>query len=514
MTPAQLTIKRWREGRGILAFVEEQFKAKPMAWQVEPLLMWASRSPEHQRISLQACAGPGKSCVLAWAGLWFLAVHGEKGEHPNGLVTSVTQDNLKANLWKEYAKWRAASPFLCEAFTFTSNRIAARDHQDTWLVEARSWPKSGDADAQGATFSGLHGKYVFAQADESGIIPSTILRAAEQALSRCLVGKLMQAGNPISLDGMLHEAASRLRSQWHVIRVTGDPASPQAWLHDAQLEPAVRERAIKWATQQIDTYGRDNPWVKSYILGEFPPKSINALFELEDIERAMKLKLRGDEYEWAQKRLGVDVARFGDDRTVIFPRQGMYAYRPRELRNMRTTDIAAVVMEVERNLIKKPGSAEVVTFVDDTGHWGHGVIDNLLTAGRSAIPVVYSDKSHNPRYYNRKAEMYFGLSDWLQGGKVRLPNVPALLEELVAITYTFSQGRILISDKDIVKLALGRSPDLADALAQTFAMPDMPAETLEDKIRGGRQPGRARRMDDAYEEHVGRAVRDRTPFDD
>lgn len=189
----------------------------------------------------------------------------------------------------------------------------------------------------------------------------------------------------------------------------------------------------------------------------------------------MARHLRSDEYDWAQKRIGCDVARFGDDRTVLFPRQGLAAFRPVVLRNMRTTEIAArVALGIQK------WQAEVV-LVDDTGHWGHGVIDNLLTAGLPAVPVVFSDRALDPRYKNRRAEFWIGMADWLKGGAA-LPHVPELVAELTTPTYTFLQGKFVLEEKDQIKERLGRSPDLADALALTFALPDQPAAFLA-KIR-------------------------------
>lgn len=483
-------------GRGILRFITEQFQATPDAWQEETCQLFSSPKPEHQRIAMQACVGPGKSAVLAWCGWWFLSTKGDRLEHPNGLCTSITEGNLKANLWKEYAKWMGRSTYLSSTFTWTSSRIAAIDFPETWFLEARSWPKKADADQQGNTFSGLHSKYVLAQVDESGAVPPSILRAAEQALSRCVFGKVMQAGNPVSLEGMLHAAATTLRTQWNIIRITGDPDDPKAWVNSPRLTPAARTQAQDWARQQIGQYGRDNPWVKSYILGQFPPASINALFSIEDIEAAQDRVVTPAQYQHMQKRLGVDVARFGDDLTVGFPRQGLWASKPFTMRNVRTTSIAARVMEVERRW-NKMGPGEVLVLVDDTGHWGHGVIDNLLTAGRSAIPIVYSDKAIDPRYRNRRAEMYFGLADWLPHGQI--PRLPALVEELSAITYLFNMGQIQLEDKDLVKIKIGRSPNYADALAQTFALPDMPNE-VPGARRGaaGSRGGHARTMDDVH----------------
>lgn len=463
---ARAMFRSWgQEEGGILRFHRDNFKVELDSWQEDALLLFESRRSEDRRISLQACVGPGKSAVLAWCGWWFLGTQGQLDEHPKGLVTAITGDNLQANLWSEYAKWQARSPYLSREFTWTSTAIFSNSFPATWRLEARSWPKSANPEQQGQTFSGLHAKYVLVQVDESGNVPPTVLRAAEQALSRCTFGKIIQAGNPTSITGMLHAAATHLRSQWQVLRITGDPDDPAAWVNSARVGPGPKA----WAAEQIATYGRSNPWVRTQILGQFPEASINALLGIEDVEAAIARAYEPSDYEWQQKRLGVDVARFGDDRTVIFPRQGLRAFLPKVMRNARTTDIAARVAR----LYAKWGEGDVLVFVDDTGHWGHGVIDQLHVAGIPHVPVVYHAKAIDPRYKNRTAEMHLKLAEWVKRGG-QLPNDPELVPELTERTYTFHQGQFVLEDKDIVKRRLGRSPDKADALAQTFAIEDMP----------------------------------------
>jgi len=474
------TLRRWRDN--ILAFVREELHAEPDAWQRDALEAFASPDPSNRRISLQACVGPGKSAVLAWCGLWFLGTQGERGEHPKGAAVAVTGDNLRDNLWAELAKWMARSPYLSTAFVWTASRIFARDHPETFFLSARAWPRSGNIEEQGKTLSGLHSKYVLALVDESGTIPLTVLRAAEQALSNCTFGKIMQAGNPIATDGMLYAAASQLRHLWRVIVVTGDPDDPKR-------APRVD---LEWAKGQIETYGRENAWVSSFILGRFPTSSFNTLLSVEDVEAAMHRHLREDAYSWSQKRLGIDVARFGDDRTVIFPRQGLAAFKPVVMRAARTTDIAARAARA----MDKWGGVEMVT-VDDTGNWGAGVIDNLLAAGRPAIPIIFSDAALDQRYRNRRAEMWLTMADWVKRGAA-LPPLPELVAELTQPTYTFSNGKFLLEEKDQLKKRLGRSPDLADALALTFAFPDEPA-ALAGRLQ---------------QQSVGHTLHDFDPFDD
>lgn len=462
MTPAQDNIRRWREHPD--AFVREQFGIEPDLWQLEALRAFAD--PTKQRLSLQACAGPGKTTVLAWCGWNFLSCYAEKGEHPKGAAVSITSDNLKDNLWPEFAKWQGRSAFLQQAFTWNKERIVANDHPETWFLSARSWPKSATAEEQGKTLSGLHSKFVLALIDESGAIPVTVLRAAEQALSNCVFGKILQAGNPISLEGMLYAAATTLAAQWDIIRVTGDPDDPMR-------SPRIDK---EWAQRQIDTYGRDNPWVMSYILGKFPPSSLNSLLGPEDVMAAMQRHLDAAVYSWAQARLGVDVARYGDDRTVIFPRQGKRAFLPKIMRHARdsavSTDIATAVL-AERN---KYGEAPII--MDATGGWAAGASDVLraMNANQAPINVQFHAQGFDRRYKNRRAEMWFEMAEWVKAGGW-LPNIPELIAELSTPTYTFVNGMFQLEPKDQVKERLGRSPDLADALALTFGVPEVVPQT-------------------------------------
>lgn len=462
-------IRDWREGRGILKFVHDEFRVTPDPWQETALLAFASNKPEDRRISLQACAGPGKSAVEAWCGWWFLGCQGDAGEHPKGACVSISRENLQDNLWAEMAKWRNMSAYLQTAFSWTANRIFANDHPETWFLSARAWPKSANADEQGKTLSGFHSKFVAFFIDESGAIPTTVLRAAEQALPNTQFAKIMQAGNPISLEGMLYYAANTVRHLWRVIKITGDPDDRKAWIYAPRVANVLpgTESPADWARQQIDTYGRDNPWVMAYILGQFPPSSINALIGQEAVEAAMKLQVREEQFDWAQKRLGVDVARFGDDRSVIFPRQGIVAYRPAILRHQRTTEIAARCAQA----CVRWGAEQIL--VDDTGHWGHGVIDSLHDAGYPAVGVQFHAPALDPRYANRRAEMWVTMTDAIKAG-VALPNISELVAELTTPTYTFVRGKFLLEDKEQIKARLGRSPDLADALALTYALPEMP----------------------------------------
>lgn len=442
------------------AYAWDNFRFEPDQWQGE--VFDAFDDPSVSRIAMSACAGPGKTAVEAICGLKFLDCCYDADNHPKGAAVSITETNLRDNLWAEFAKWLARSERLSAKFVWTRTQIAHREHPETWFLSARSFSKTASVEMLGKTLSGLHGKYIMAIGDEAGGIPPAVGRAAEQALStKPAFGKLLIGGNPISLEGWLHEAAVRLAQMWRVIRITGDPDDPRR-------SPRID---IDWARRQIQAYGRDNPWVMAYILGVFPPASINALLGIEDVQAAMDRTLEESVYAWAQKRLGVDVARYGDDRTVILPRQGRRAFMPTIMRHARdsavSTDIATRILALRKEL-----KSEVV-IIDATGGWAAGASDVLKASGTKAVNIQFhAPAMEATKYRNRRAEMWFAMAEWVKDGGW-LPNIPELIGELTTPTYLFLNGKFQIEPKEQVKERLGRSPDLADALALTFGVPEV-----------------------------------------
>lgn len=446
----------------------EQFGFTPDRWQANALR--AFPDPTKQRMALQACVGPGKTACEALIGWNFMQCYAYGQDYPQAAVMSVDGANLKANLWKELAKWRDRSPFLLSGFEMNSDVIYERNNPLTWRMEARTWPKKADIQAQGRTLSGLHAKYILYLIDECGDIHPSVLLAAEQGLSNCTFGKIVVAGNPSSHTGILYFVVKEQPDLWFIVRVTGDPDDPDR-------SPRI---SLEWAQTMIAKYGRENPWVMYAILGLFPPTGTNALFGPDEIAAAMQRHLRVDEYEYAQIRIGLDVARFGDDRTVLFARQGLNAARkPVEMRHARTEAIAA------RLMLAKQKIGSEMELVDNGGGWAAGVIDSLRLAGVDAYPVDFGGKADDPRYFNKRTEMYWRLSEWIKAGGA-LPNVPELSRELCAHTYWFEDSQFRLLEKDQVKTQLnGHSPDYADALALTFAVVDMPSQTSPQEVAAG-----------------------------
>lgn len=207
----------------------------------------------------------------------------------------------------------------------------------------------------------------------------------------------------------------------------------------------------------------DNAW-RQEMMCDFNASSDDIIIPLPLVEEAEKRVWKQKDYLFSPMVLGVDVARFGDDASVIFPRQGLVAFPPVVLRK---TDNMALA---DRIAYEKQALGAVAVFIDAGG--GTGVIDRLRQLGHTVMEVHFGGMAGNPeRYKNRRMEMWAKMAEWLrQGGSIPPDN--ALKAELSTPTYSFdARGAMQLESKELIKEKIKRSPDRADALALTFAMP-------------------------------------------
>lgn len=455
--------------------VKDVFRVQPDAWQMDALRSIAV----NQRTSMVACKGPGKTCVLAWAAWWFLLCF----ENCNIAATSCTEDNLKDGLWKEMAKWQGKSQLLSREFDWAASRICRTGTDEhgkpkgaNWWMSARTWAKSADSSAQASALAGLHEDNIMFICDEAGSYPPGIVPTAEAALANDMPGpatcaRLILAGNPEETTSPLYRAATVDRSMWTVINISSDPQDPKR-------TPRVSK---EWAQQQIDAYGRDSNYVKINILGQFPTGGADNLISLQDAEACIDRATRKDWYSHLPRLIGVDAARFGDDRTVILRRQGCMTWEPVVLREADTDTIASrVVASIRAWDGTTPGQAvsqdgpPIHVIVDGTGGYGAGVVDMLRSQGFTVHEVHSSEKAPQPGYLNIRSWMYWLASEWIKAGTGCLPGSDdgrALCRELSTPTYKYRGGDILqVESKEEIKKRLGASPDIADAFCLTFAV--------------------------------------------
>lgn len=456
LSAAAQRLARWRADA--VLFVRECFGATPDRWQADVLRAASQGSPLKVRLAMLACAGPGKSTVLAWLGWWCLACHYRPGEHPQGIAMSMNGQNLMSGLAKELAKWHKRSDFLAAAFTWTSKKIYCNEHPETWFLEFRSTPKKATADEIGETLSGVHSTVMmFYLIDEAGSLPPIMLKRAEQGMGDPNGrGLIALAGNTTNKASALY-AATKSKIGYFEKRITADPDDPE------RTPRVSREHA----QAQIDEYplGRKDPWVQAYVLGEFPDAAINQLLTWDDVTESFARAPRADSYDWSPVVFGVDVAREGLDRSCIIRRQGIAVFAPLILSRVPATDGAA---RVAREFDGHHGNA---MFLDDTGGFGGDWILKLREWGYKPQGVCFGAGATDARYANKRAEMWMEMAKWVRTGGA-LPEIPGLIDELTEPTYSFNaRGQMILEPKKMVAARLNRSPDIADALALTFAAP-------------------------------------------
>jgi len=251
--------------------------------------------------------------------------------------------------------------------------------------------------------------------------------------------------NGINLFSELYYRAKKLQD-WHsaLYTVYDTDALPRAEV--ARLKAEMPEQS----------------WLREFMC-DFSAAGDDQLLSLSDVLLAEQRKHRPDAYSFAPKVLGVDPARFGDDRSVIFPRQGLVAGIPTVMRGVDNMTLAARVMQIADDW-----GADAV-FVD-AGN-GAGVIDRLRQLGRDVVEVNFGGRATSPRFTNKRSEMGNAVREWvLSGGAI--PELLELRQDLATPRYWFdAQDRFVLEPKDDIKARGLPSPDLFDALGLTFAFP-------------------------------------------
>lgn len=204
--------------------------------------------------------------------------------------------------------------------------------------------------------------------------------------------------------------------------------------------------------------------VRQELLCDFTASASNIVIPIDVVTEAANRSIREDQIEGAVTIMGVDVARFGDDDTVITLRKGLSCRPQIKLHGKNTMEVASAVANIYWR--EKPDAMMI-----DAGAMGAGVIDRLRQMGMPNVMEVNFGQSANDteRYANIRAEMYFKVLAWLKAGGA-IPNDTDLKSELTVTEYKYTPaGKIILQPKEKIKELTGRSPDRADSLALTFA---------------------------------------------
>lgn len=411
----------------------------PDTWQVEQLNSIRDHIRSGKEIALRDCTasghGIGKSAETAWIILWFMSTR----PHCAGVVTANTMPQLKSKTWRELSLWhnRAINKHW---FEWTATRFYSKEHPSTWGIDAIAWTENNSE-----SFAGLHAEHVLVVYDEASNIADIIWEVTEGAMTT--PGAFWFAfGNPTRNTGRFRECFRANRKYWNSRQV------------DSRTCKMTNKQEIEnWSIQ----YGEDSDFMRVRVKGEFPRVSSNQLISAELVQEAAQRVLHEPAYNRYPILVGVDVARFGDDSSVIIPRQGSKVYMPIAYQGINTMSLAANVVLV----MNKIGAD--CALVDGIGV-GAGVVDRLKQLGVNVIDVQSAATALDSRMYaNKRAELWGRMSEAM--AELSLPDCKELQEELSWPQYGYDGNlRIQIESTQDIKKREGRSPDYASALAMTF----------------------------------------------
>lgn len=218
---------------------------------------------------------------------------------------------------------------------------------------------------------------------------------------------------------------------------------------------------------EIDDMSRDmtEMAIRQELYCDFSASASDVVIPIDLVTQGAARELTAADVRGQPVVMGVDVARFGDDATVITIRQGLHCVKQQVFRGLDTMQAADRVIVAMRQY--SPAAVYI-----DVGAMGAGVIDRLRQLHYTVTEINFAGQAmDSDRYANRRAEMYFKCKEWLEAGGA-IPNEPTLKAELSVVEYKFTPaGKIQLEAKDKIKEKIGKSPDLADSLVLTFAAP-------------------------------------------
>jgi hypothetical protein len=241
---------------------------------------------------------------------------------------------------------------------------------------------------------------------------------------------------------------------------------------DALPESEVELARATMTEAQFDQEFRSN----------FSAGAPDVLFTLDEVLAASRRHYREDQFCFAAKVLGVDIARQGDDRSSAVIRQGLVSFEPAV---WRIPDLMVIADRLAHIIAREKPQAVFI----DTGGLGVGVYDRLRQLGFSVTQVDFGSRPTRPEFEDKRSEMWAEMAVWVRGGGAIFPH-PDLISDLTVPKfdpYSGASGKFQLERKDEIKARLLRSPDVGDALALTFAAP-VAAPALVGAGLGPRQP--------------------------
>jgi hypothetical protein len=437
----------------------------PDEWQTEFLASVGKAvrervADEPVKVAVKTGRGPGKTAVEAWLILWLMSTR------PNfaGFATANTGDQLDDKLWRELALWwnRAINKHW---FQWTATRFYQVDHKQTWGVDALKWSEN-NPDALGGLHNGGRGQCAIV--DEGSGVPGSIYDVIDATMTDP-DSFVFVFGNPMRRTGRFAELFGRFSHRWRTMTV------------DCRRAKAPNQSKI---AQDIEDWGLDSDYIRVNVLGEFPKADVDTLIAQPLLDGAAKRQAAG--MDAVRPIWGLDVARFGDDRSALAIRRGRKLMKPVE--SWRGLDTMQTAGKIAALWAETPIDDRPSRILVDVIGIGAGVVDRLRELDLPVRGVnVAESPSIDGKYHKLRDELWWKARVWFEGLACEV-NDQSLSAELAVVQYSFtSSGLIRVEPKHDTKERLGRSPDLADAFVLTFAEHDQEVEkALGDRYRRAR----------------------------
>lgn len=409
--------------------------------------------------SVRSGHGVGKSAVESWAIIWFLCTR----PYPKVPCTAPTQHQLFDILWAEAAKWIRNTPALKKELIWTNEKIYMKGHPEEWFAAART---ATNPDA----LQGFHAEHLLFIIDEASGVKDIVFEPVLGALST-EGAKLLMCGNPTRLTGFFYDSHHKNRASYNSLHVDGRTS--------VRVNPQFVERIRKM-------YGTDSDVFRVRVAGEFPKQEADVFISLSAVEMSY-MRDPSVSAEISRISFGVDVARYGDDETVIAQNVGGRISLPITLRGQSLMVTVGKIVQLYREMLAEypQYKGEIYVNIDDTG-LGGGVTDRLeevkieerLTrlvvvpvnaAGRVPDEVIsYGTgkiKAHEV-YDNLTSYLWGNVKEHLRKEDITLPSDDDLVAQLSCRKYRLtSKGKIQLESKEEMKKRGINSPDRADAVA-------------------------------------------------
>ena len=409
---------------------------------------------EKMGIVVKSGHGTGKTAMETWITIWFMTCFA----YPKIIATAPTQHQLYDVYWSELAKWHKKSK-VNSMFEWSQTKFINKEYPTNWFAVARTSNKPEN-------MQGFHAEHLLFIIDEAPGVDVDIMEAIEGTQTQ--EGSIiMMFGNPTQISGAFFDAFNSKRKFYYTFTL------------NAEESPIVDKRYYEIIAAK---FGRDSDVYRVRVLGEFPKAEPDTLIPLNYVEAAANRELpEPDSTVYEVVELGVDVARFGDDETVVYSRIGNVVKEEVVLRKRDLMEVSGAVMQVAHKYKNKM----IIINVDDSG-LGGGVTDRVKELAtkfhRCEVFGVNNGsraKDHD-MYVNLGSEMWFFMREKIK--EIRIPNDNDLIGQLSSRKYRLSSnGKHMLETKEQMKDRGLTSPDRADALILAFR-----SLIFETKVKGNR----------------------------